>query len=154
MSTPTPSTAAPGRAELESRIRALGIAPELVRVTHAPGFTPAQQSVGANGDDGFSVAYRAEDGAVPHRYADRPAFAGHHAHQVTRGDCVVWLSGEHVSDGILRAALAAVHRPSTAEPAALLPSSAPAAVPTGPVRRGDLPAQGDGEPDNRVRVRG
>ncbi|KUN89752.1 membrane lipoprotein [Streptomyces bungoensis] len=145
-----PSSAAPhpDRAALEARVEAMGIAPDLVYVTRAPGFTLAQQSVGVNGDDGFSAAYWAEGGAVLHLYVDRPAHAGRPAYAVAKKGCVVRLSGEHVPGAVLRAALRAVHRPSTAELAALLPPSAPA--PTGPVRRGDLPSTGDGAPDNSV----
>ncbi|MEU3253595.1 hypothetical protein [Streptomyces sp. NPDC006997] len=43
--------------ELADRAGALGIAPERVYVTDAPGFTLARQSVGVSGDDGFSAAY-------------------------------------------------------------------------------------------------
>ncbi|MFD9188324.1 hypothetical protein ACFWCA_08885 [Streptomyces phaeochromogenes] len=44
-------------AELASRAGALGIAPEFVYVTEAPGFAVAQQSVGVFGGDGFHAAY-------------------------------------------------------------------------------------------------
>ncbi|MEU8653439.1 hypothetical protein [Streptomyces sp. NPDC048737] len=44
-------------AELASRAQALGIAPEAVYVTDAPGHTLARQSVGVLGDDGFSAVY-------------------------------------------------------------------------------------------------
>ncbi|WP_328844412.1 hypothetical protein [Streptomyces sp. NBC_00258] len=44
-------------AELAARARALGIAPEHVYVTGAPGFAVAQQSVGVFGGDGFHTAY-------------------------------------------------------------------------------------------------
>ncbi|MDQ1035470.1 hypothetical protein QFZ75_001886 [Streptomyces sp. V3I8] len=44
-------------AELASRAEALGVAPELVYVTRAPGFAVAGQSVGVFGDDGFHAAY-------------------------------------------------------------------------------------------------
>lgn len=58
-------TAPADPAELAARARALGIAPELVYVTGAPGFTLAQQSVGVSGDDGFSASYWSEkNGAV------------------------------------------------------------------------------------------
>ncbi|MGW7047711.1 hypothetical protein ACWGDT_34500 [Streptomyces avermitilis] len=45
------------RAQLDARAAALGVAPELVYVTEAPGFTLAQQSVGVYGGDGFSSVY-------------------------------------------------------------------------------------------------
>ena len=57
--TGTGSTADP--AELDARARALGIAPELVYVTEAPGFAVAQQSVGVYGGDGFSAVYVSQE---------------------------------------------------------------------------------------------
>ncbi|MFE5256565.1 hypothetical protein [Streptomyces coelicoflavus] len=48
---------APGEGELAVRAQAMGVAPELVYVTEAPGFTLAQQSVGVLGDDGFSATW-------------------------------------------------------------------------------------------------
>ncbi|MFA3876179.1 hypothetical protein ABS735_21250 [Streptomyces sp. MMCC 100] len=59
----SPSAAAPAAApdtdggELTARAQAMGVAPELVYVTEAPGFTLAQQSVGVRGDDGFSATW-------------------------------------------------------------------------------------------------
>ncbi|MEV2195869.1 hypothetical protein AB0I02_33585 [Streptomyces phaeochromogenes] len=44
-------------AELAARAGALGIAPELVYVTEAPGFAVTEQSVGVFGGDGFHAAY-------------------------------------------------------------------------------------------------
>jgi hypothetical protein len=44
-------------AELAARAGALGVAPDMVYVTEAPGFAVAEQSVGVFGDDGFHVAY-------------------------------------------------------------------------------------------------
>ncbi|MFM9676570.1 hypothetical protein [Streptomyces brasiliscabiei] len=52
-----PLKPAPDRAELNARAEALGLAPGLVHVTEAPGFTLARQSVGVYGDDGFSAVY-------------------------------------------------------------------------------------------------
>ncbi|MFF9103078.1 hypothetical protein ACF1AU_21140 [Streptomyces rubrogriseus] len=55
----TPAAAAPdtGAGELRVRAQAMGVAPELVYVTEAPGFTLAQQSVGVLGDEGFSATW-------------------------------------------------------------------------------------------------
>lgn len=51
--------------ELAAQAGALGISPELVYITKAPGFTLAQQSVGVSGDDGFSASYTSlKTGAV------------------------------------------------------------------------------------------
>lgn len=139
------------QAELDSRAKALGMAPELVYVTEASGFTLAQQSVGVQGDDGFSAAYTDSTGAVIHLYTDHPRNAGHHKYQVAKKDCVVWLEGEGgVSDAALGKALRAVHRPSAAELDTLLPTPDPAFTDSEPVQRGDLPSNGDGAPDNSV----
>ncbi|WP_437048480.1 hypothetical protein [Streptomyces sp. enrichment culture] len=46
-----------GHGGLDARARALGVAPELVHVTEAAGYTLARQSVGVLGDDGFSATY-------------------------------------------------------------------------------------------------
>jgi hypothetical protein len=59
-------------AGLGARARALGIAPELVYVTEAPGFALARQSVGVYGGDGFSAAYVSrETGEQLRLYVDR-----------------------------------------------------------------------------------
>ncbi|MEV5886091.1 hypothetical protein AB0L74_25820 [Streptomyces sp. NPDC052020] len=58
---PAASTAATGRGGLDARARALGVAPELVHVTEAPGYALARQSVGVLGDDGFSATYVARE---------------------------------------------------------------------------------------------
>ncbi|WAU84264.1 hypothetical protein O1Q96_34020 [Streptomyces sp. Qhu-G9] len=47
--------------ELDARARALGIAPEHVYVTEAPGFAVARQSVGVYGGDGFFAAYVSQE---------------------------------------------------------------------------------------------
>ncbi|GAA3115967.1 membrane lipoprotein [Streptomyces echinatus] len=136
--------------ELDGRLRALGIAPELVYVTDAPGFTLAQQSVGVSGDDGFSVSYWAENGAVLHLYAERGSAAdcppGYVCREPVKGR-VVRVGGEKVAADVVRGAADAVHRPSPAELAGFLP---PAPTATAPVVRGDLPSYGDGAPDNGV----
>lgn len=143
----------PDASELDSRVKAMGVAPELVYVTEVSGFTPAQQSVGVNGDDGFSVSYWSKDGGILHLYVDRAAWTS--AGCPKQEECVkpekgqvVHIGGEKVSRKVLREAAHAVHRPSATELAALLP--APAPTPTEPVRRGDLPPNGDGAPDNSV----
>ncbi|MFJ3303643.1 membrane lipoprotein [Streptomyces sp. NPDC086549] len=147
------ASATPDTAELDSRVRAMGVAPELVYVTEASGFAPAQQSVGVNGDDGFSVSYWSRSGGILHLYVDRGTLT--HATCPKQEECVVpekgkvvHIGGEQVSRTVLREAARAVHRPSAEELAALLPSPAP--TPTEPLQRGDLPSNGDGAPDNSV----
>ncbi|QTE01740.1 membrane lipoprotein [Streptomyces cyanogenus] len=146
---PTPTTTQ-GRAELDERLRALGMAPELVYVTDVPGFTLAQQSVGVNGDDGFSASYWAKDGAVLHLYTERGSAAdcpeGYVCRAPEKGQ-VVRIGGEKVAPAVLRRAADAVHRPAPEELAGLLP---PPRTATAPVERGDLPSYGDGAPDNHV----
>ncbi|MET8451870.1 membrane lipoprotein [Streptomyces sp. NPDC005209] len=147
------ASASPDTAQLDSRVRALGVPPELVYVTGASGFMPAQQSVGVNGDDGWSVSYWSKDGGILHLYVDSGTATA--AGCPKQEECVapakgqlVHISGEKVSRAVLREAAHAVHRPSAKELAELLPSPAP--TPTEPIRRGDLPSNGDGAPDNSV----
>ncbi|MER7179639.1 membrane lipoprotein [Streptomyces hyaluromycini] len=139
-------------AELASKAKALGIAPEMVYVTDAPGFTLAQQSVGVQGDDGFSASYADRTGAVIHLYTDHLRYAGQHKYEVSEKGCVVWLEGEGgVSGAVLGKALRAVHRPTAGELDTLLPTPDPAFTDDQPVQRGDLPTNGDGgPPDNSV----
>jgi hypothetical protein len=166
--------------ELAARASALGIAPELVYVTESPGFTLAQQSVGVLGDDGFSAAYSSKNGAVIQLYVERGTMtaatcpkqavagvAGEHTTCVRDGQFwyrtgggqteyakpekghVVRVEAEEgkVTREVLRKAAQSVHRPSESELAGLLP---PARTATAPVKRGDLPSNGDGAPNNDV----
>ena len=181
---PSASPADPG--ELAARARVLGIAPELVYVTESPGFTVAQQSVGASGEDGFSAVYWSQrtgtriqlridrgtwtaDTCVKQPVGD--SSAGEPTRCTRDGDAwyrsagrergyaeprkgyVILVSGAGVPRATLHKALLAVHHPSAAELAALLPP-APTAAGTEPVERGDLPPNGDGAPDNSVPSRG
>ncbi|AQS66895.1 hypothetical protein [Streptomyces pactum] len=68
----TRSAEAADQGELDARAQALGIAPELVYVTEAPGFSLARQSVGVLGDDGFSATWvSGETGAQLRLSVDR-----------------------------------------------------------------------------------
>ncbi|AWT46137.1 MULTISPECIES: hypothetical protein [Streptomyces] len=168
-------------AELATRARALGVAPEHVYVTEVPGYTLARQSVGVIGGDGFSAAYVSQDnGTTIQLSVDRDAFAagacprpagdatsapcvrdgdawylegtgGHREYTLRKKGHVVRVGADGVPRDVLRTAAAHVHRPSADELDALLPS-APAA--DAPVERGDLPPAGDGAPDNNVGVSG
>lgn len=183
------STAAADPAELASRAKALGIAPELVYVTGSPGYTLARQSVGVSGDDGFSAAYWSQRaGTQIELRVDRITFTAGtcaqqpvggsgasdgrtkctrdgddwyrtagtwHGYAVPKQGYTILLSGSGVPRETLRKAALAVHRPSAAELDALLPPApAPGATSSEPVRRGDLPPNGDGAPDNSVPCEG
>ncbi|MEU5143233.1 hypothetical protein [Streptomyces sp. NPDC021139] len=86
--------AAPGTGELASRAQAMGVAPELVYVTEAPGFTLAQQSVGVLGDDGFSATWVDRDTNALLRLAvDRGTLTAATCPEQPVGD----MSGEHTT---------------------------------------------------------
>ncbi len=121
---PEPAPATARQPEQDDRLRASGIAPELVYVTEVPGFTLAQQSVGVSGDDGFSAAYWAKNGAILRLSAERGSAADCPEDHICRAPAkghVVRISGEKVAPDVLRRAADAVHRPTPAELAALLP---------------------------------
>ncbi|MFD8426977.1 hypothetical protein ACFV1R_05155 [Streptomyces coelicoflavus] len=85
---------APGDAELTVRAQAMGVAPELVYVTEAPGFTLAQQSVGVLGDDGFSATWVDGDTNALLRLAvDRGSITAGTCTEQPVGD----MSGEHTT---------------------------------------------------------
>ncbi|MEU1047404.1 hypothetical protein ABZ400_19870 [Streptomyces sp. NPDC005897] len=94
----TASAAAPAAdpptGELASRAQAMGVAPELVYVTEAPGFTLAQQSVGVLGDDGFSATWVDGDTNALLRLAvDRGTLTTDTCPEQPVGD----MSGEHTT---------------------------------------------------------
>ncbi|WP_151475508.1 hypothetical protein [Streptomyces albicerus] len=81
-------------AELDARARALGVAPEHVYVTEAPGFTVAQQSVGVYGGDGFSAAYVSQEGGAQlGLFVDRGTLTGESCAKKPVGE----VSGEKVT---------------------------------------------------------
>ncbi|MBG0851643.1 hypothetical protein I2W78_07255 [Streptomyces spinoverrucosus] len=156
-------------AELASRARTLGIAPEHVYATEADGFTLAQQSVGVYGGDGFHAVYVAPEGGAQIQLtvdrgtvtaADCPdcvrdgdawyrGIGEQREYAVPKDGHVVRVTGTMgVSRDVLREAALTAHRPSADELDTLLPSAAPG--PTAPVERGDLPPEGDGAPNNEV----
>ncbi|TDT39841.1 hypothetical protein EV562_103212 [Streptomyces sp. BK208] len=86
--------AAPDTGEVASRAAASGVAPELVYVTEAPGFTLAQQSVGVLGDDGFSATWvSAGSGAQLRLAVDRGTITAATCPQQPVGD----MPGEHTT---------------------------------------------------------
>ncbi|MET9254997.1 hypothetical protein [Streptomyces sp. NPDC003717] len=184
----TPATASPAspasHGDLDARARALGVAPELVYVTTAPGFTLVAGSVGVYGADGFSASwYSPASGArlslfvdrgtltgdtcaaLPMEGAARPACerdgdawyrtgAGRHEYAVPGDGHVLRVSAE--SAAVPRAALRAAALGAHRPDAAETAAllPAPAPAPTAPLERGDLPANGDGAPRNDVGVGG
>ncbi|MER6163627.1 hypothetical protein [Streptomyces violaceorubidus] len=90
----SPSAAALESGELASRARAMGVAPELVYVTEAPGFTLARQSVGVLGDDGFSATWvDGGTGALLRLAVDRGTITAESCPGQPVGD----MSGEHTT---------------------------------------------------------
>ncbi|MFE1076719.1 hypothetical protein ACFW5W_36730 [Streptomyces sp. NPDC058783] len=92
----SPGAAAPATdaRELAARAQAMGVAPELVYVTEAPGFTLAQQSVGVLGDDGFSAIWVDGDTNALLRLAvDRGTITADTCPEQPVGD----MSGEHTT---------------------------------------------------------
>lgn len=86
--------AAPDTGELASHAAAMGVAPELVYVTEAPGFTLAQQSVGVLGDDGFSATWvSAGTGAQLRLAVDRGTITAGTCPEQPVGD----MPGEHTT---------------------------------------------------------
>ncbi|MET9352468.1 hypothetical protein ABZY14_05520 [Streptomyces sp. NPDC006617] len=91
-----PAAAAPdtGAGELRVRAQAMGVAPELVYVTEAPGFTLAQQSVGVLGDEGFSATWvSGETNALLRLAVDRGTITA----DTCPGQPVGDMSGEHTT---------------------------------------------------------
>lgn len=154
-----------GTAAIAERSGPAGIAPELVYVTDLDGFDLATQSVGVVGDDGLGAVYTRADGdtfaqvllttarepmpgAVPCAdLSDEAAGGAALSCVVVRGDAHITLAGEGVDAATLRAAGEAVRVPGEDELGHLF---ADVQVPDVPVERGDLPAEGDGAPDNSV----
>ncbi|MEU3791041.1 hypothetical protein AB0F07_14725 [Streptomyces fructofermentans] len=82
----TGGRATPGTAELDSRAKALGVAPELVYVTASPGYTVVRQSVGVYGGDGFSAVYWSRSsGARIGLFVDRGTLTGADCERVPVG---------------------------------------------------------------------
>ncbi|MCX4765753.1 hypothetical protein OG562_33210 [Streptomyces sp. NBC_01275] len=166
-------------AELSSRAEALGIAPELVYTTEAPGYSLAQQSVGVYGDDGFSAVYFSQkNGAQLQLAVDRGSMTADTCPQepvagssetavvCTRdGDAYYRSAGERSEyavpkngfvirisgEGVPRDVLRQAARNAHRPSADELDALLPSAPAAGePVERGDLPSTGDGAPDNNV----
>ncbi|MGV9942844.1 hypothetical protein [Streptomyces sp. NPDC003401] len=166
-------------AELASRAQALGIAPEAVYTTDAPGHTLAQQSVGVLGDDGFSAVYVSsrkgtqvrlgvDRGTMTDATCERRTGTEEATTPVTcvrDGDAWYRSAGQWAEyavpkeDFVIRVGGTDVPRDVLREavdhlrrPSAdELDTLLPSAPAGGePVERGDLPSFGDGAPDNDV----
>jgi hypothetical protein len=160
------------------RLAAQGVAPDLVYTVELPGYELAEQSVGVVGDDGFGAIYVSPEGGqveltvdrgrfsdalcaeTPIRDADPPAApttcerdgsgwyragGGRHEYVVARRDHVLRLnaSTEDVDRTALDTAVTGARHVDAASSDGTAPSPSPA-------ERGDLPASGDGAPDNSV----
>lgn len=162
--------AACGSGELASRAsiaevsEPVGIAAELVYVADADGFDLVTQAVGPFGNDGMSAIWTRADGddlavvtlttdrvpdpdAVPCDELRDPSAASELRCGVVVDGIHVTLAGEGVDGARLREIAETVHAPSEGELSRLF---AELRAPDGPTERGDLPAEGDGAPDNSV----
>ncbi len=162
------SGAPASRASIAEVSEPVGIAAELVYVADVDGFDLVTQAVGPFGNDGMSAIWTRTGGddyavvtlttdrlpdpaAVPcdqlddqlDDQADRPELRC----EVVVGGAHVTLLGEGVDGDRLREIADTVHVPSEGELSRLF---AELRAPDGPTERGDLPAEGDGAPDNSV----
>ena len=164
-------------AEIASRARSLGFDPDLVHVIDPPGFTLAEQSVGVS-DVGLSIAYtqlktgavitlRVEPGTMTDaNCATQAAISvpmtcvrdGNAWYRTGGGEIEYVLAQQghlvhvgaqqgRVTRAVLHQAAQSLRRPYKSELPVVLP---PAHTATAPVQRGDLPANGDGAPNNEV----
>ncbi|MER7368850.1 hypothetical protein [Nonomuraea wenchangensis] len=158
------STTRLSQAVIDRAIRQ-GTAPELIYVVNLPGYRPAEQSVGVINDEGFGVSYFAPRGRQVEMRVDRGAYTGagtfepdgdgwyaeHEGRQeyvAVRAEHHVRLicSAGQVDRAVLKKAAegarSAVGRRPPAPPS-------PSSLPPGPVKRGDMPRNGDGAPIQR-----
>lgn len=173
----SPATVTATSAEIASRAKALGFDPDLVHVIDPPGFTLAQQSVDVS-DVGLSASYtdlktgaviqlRVEPGTMTDANCATRAAISRHMTCVRDGNAwyrtgegeieyvtaekghLVHVDAEQgkVTRALLHKAAQSLRRPYKSELPVILP---PARTATAPVQRGDLPANGDGAPNNEV----
>ncbi len=149
---------------IAARSEPAGIAADLVYVADVDGFDLITQAVGPFGNDGMSATWTrsgGDDDAVVTLTTDRiPDPDAVACDELDAGAGAVELRCEVVVDGIhvtlvgegvdgdrLREIAESVHVPNEGELGRLF---AGVPVPDEPVERGDLPAEGDGAPDNSV----
>ncbi|WKX72142.1 hypothetical protein [Streptomyces sp. XD-27] len=164
--TETSAAAADGfdRAELEARARALGTELDMVYVTDIPGYKVAPQSVGVIGDHGFGSFYvDSGSGRIELRVDERrgaptgerdgeswySAEGGTHEYVREDGGRVISLSADQddVTRDTLRKAVEQAHQADDDELAEVLPPVRNGGG-QGGTERGDLPATGDGAPQD------
>ena len=159
-------------------LAAQGVAPDLVYTVALPGYELAEQSVGVIGDEGFGAVYVSPEGhqaeltvdrgrfsdamcaEAPIPHSDPPATAttcerdgtgwyraggGRHEYVVANHDHTLRLNAAtaDLDRATLETAIAHARQVTA-------PSSDTTAPPSGRVERGDLPASGDGAPNNTV----
>ena len=149
---------------IAARSEPAGIAADLVYTADVDGFDLVTQAVGPFGTDGMSAIWTRSGGddyavvtlttdripdpdAVPCDELGDQAGAAELRCGVVVDGVHVTLAGEGVDGGRLREIAETVHVPSEGELSRLF---AELPAPDGPVERGDLPAEGDGAPDNSV----
>lgn len=145
-----------------------GIAADLVYIADVDGFDLIPETVGPFGSDGMSAIWSRSGGdgyavvtlttdripdpdAVPCDELGEGAGAVELRCGVVVDGVHATLRGEGIDGALLRAVAETVHVPSEGELSRLF---AGLPVPEGPIERGDLPAEGDGAPNNDVGVGG
>ncbi|WP_326823391.1 hypothetical protein [Streptosporangium sp. NBC_01756] len=160
------------------RVRAQGVAPDLVYVVDLPGYELAEQSIGGVGEDGFGAFYVSPEGRQVELRVDRGTFGDALCADTPITDAepptapvrcerdeAGWYrrgGGRHEYTAVradhliwLKGRIGEVDRAalkaavSGARHATGDGSSTPV-PPPGPVERGDLPTSGDGAPDNEA----
>jgi hypothetical protein len=169
------SGASLGEAEM-GRLRAQGVAADLIYLVDMPGYKLAEQSVGVINEEGFGAAYASPEGRIVELRVDRGTFSDdvcrdrpvHNATNVPvtcERDEVGWyrvagdrheyivVQGDHfirlngVATEVTRSALK--QAVAGARPVTSDGNGTPE-PPRTPVERGDLPTAGDGAPNNEV----
>ncbi|GAA4573724.1 hypothetical protein [Planotetraspora kaengkrachanensis] len=159
-----------------ARIRAQGVAPDLIYLVDVPGYTLAEQSLGVINDEGFGAIYSSSEGRTVELRVDRGAFddavcADMPVHNVVDApvtcdrDDVGWyrtagdrheyivVRGDHfirlngMATEVTRETLKAAVAGARQITGDVTEAPEP---PRTPVERGDLPTVGDGAPNNEV----
>lgn len=160
------------------RLRALGVAPDLVYLVDLPGYEMAEQSMGGIGEEGFGVFYTSAGGRQVELRVDRGTFGDDVCRSTpinlaTPPDALVlcvhdevgWyrMAGDRheyvalrgdvlikLGGGVTDVGRAALKTAVGGARRATGDGKAGTTPPRVPVERGDLPTAGDGAPDNAV----